>query len=89
MKNFFKKFKSYSFWISLSGAIVLLFNCFGRAFGFKIENRVVEDCIMAIAGFLVMLGIVTMDVDGQDEKEKREEDNNEEKDIDKMNKNTK
>lgn len=77
MKNFFKKFRSYSFWISLAGAVVLLVNCFGRAFGFKIENKVVEDCIMGIAGALVMLGIVTMDTgesDKSDDDKKDEDD---------------
>lgn len=72
MKNFFKKFRSYSFWISLSGALVLIFNCFGRIFGFKIENQVVEDVIMTIAGALVMLGIVIMDVDTKSEKNEEE-----------------
>lgn len=72
MKNFFKKFRSYSFWISLSGALVLIFNCFGGVFGFKIENQVVEDVIMTIAGALVMLGIVIMDVDTKSEKNEEE-----------------
>ena len=79
MKNFFKKFRSYSFWISLSGAFVLIFNCFGRIFGFKIENQVVEDVIMTIAGALVMLGIVIMDVDSKNEKDEEETTENEEK----------
>lgn len=76
MKNFFKKFKSYSFWISLAGAVVLIVNCFGRAFGFKIENRTVEDCIMGIAGALVMLGIVTMDIDNNNKKDDEKNDEN-------------
>lgn len=59
MKNFFQKFKDYGFWVSLAGAVVLLLNCFGKAFGFSVQNQVVEDCIMAIAGVLVVLGIVT------------------------------
>lgn len=58
MKNFFKKFSSYSFWVSFSGAILILLNAFGKAFGFSVENQVVEDCIMAIAGVLVVLGVV-------------------------------
>ena len=58
MKKFFKRFSKYSFWVSLSGAIVILLNAFGKAFGFSIDNKVVEDCIMAVAGVLVVLGVV-------------------------------
>ncbi len=59
LKNFFKKIKSYSFWVSLSGAIIVLLNAFGNAFGFEIENKIVEDCVMSIASVLVVLGIVS------------------------------
>lgn len=60
MKNFFKKMKTYSFWVSFSGALIILVNAFARAFCFKVENQVIEDCIMSIAGILVVLGVVTM-----------------------------
>ena len=78
MKNFFKKFGSYSFWISLSGAIILLVNALGRAFGFVIENKLVEDIILSIAGVLVVLGLVTMDVKPKDEENDKEDDENKE-----------
>ncbi len=58
MKNFFKNFKSYGFWVSLSGALVILANAIGRAFGFSIENQLIEDLVMAFAGVLVVLGVV-------------------------------
>ena len=60
MKNFFKKFQSYSFWVSLSGAVIVLLNALGRAFGFEIENQIVEDVIMSVAGVLMVLGVVSM-----------------------------
>lgn len=60
MKNFFNKMKTYSFWVSFSGALIILLNAFGRIFGFQIENQIVEDCIMSIAGILVVFGVVTM-----------------------------
>ena len=56
--------KSYSFWVSFSGALIILLNAFGRIFGWQIENQIVEDCIMSIAGILVVFGIVTMDNGG-------------------------
>lgn len=63
MKNFFNKMKTYSFWVSFSGALIILLNAFGRIFGFQIENQIVEDCVMSIAGILVVLGVVTMNGD--------------------------
>ncbi len=60
MKNFFKKIRSYSFWLGLSGALVLLINSLGNVFGFKIENQIVEDLVMSVAGVLAVLGIVVM-----------------------------
>lgn len=63
MKNFFKKMKSYSFWVALSSAVVVLLNALGRAFGFSIQNKIVEDVILAIASLLVVLGIVNMNAE--------------------------
>ena len=81
MKNFFKKIKSYSFWVSLSGAVIVLFNAFGNAFGFEIENKIVEDCIMSIASVLVVFGIVSMN--GKEKaKSDENQDNLEIKEID-------
>ena len=76
MKKFFKRFSKYSFWVSLSGAIVILLNAFGKAFNFSIENKVVEDCIMAIAGVLVVLGVVGGVAGKTDEDENVNEENN-------------
>ena len=59
MKKLFERMKSYSFWVSLSGALIIFINCLGRIFNFQIENEIVEDVIMSIAGLLVVLGFVT------------------------------
>lgn len=69
LKNFFNKMKTYSFWVSFSGALIIFFNALGRLFGFEIENQVVEDCVMSIAGILVVLGVVTMGDKTQDDDE--------------------
>ena len=58
MKKLFKKIKNYSFWVSLSASVILLITALGNAFGFKIEDKIVNDIIMSIAGVLVVLGIV-------------------------------
>lgn len=70
MKKLFKKIKSYSFWVSLSASIVLLLNAIGNAFGFKIEEKIVNDVVMSLAGVLVVLGVVSMNgaSDKKDEK---------------------
>lgn len=73
MKNFFKNIKHYSFWVSLSGAIIVLLNAFGNALGFKIDNKVVEDCVMSIASLLVVFGIVSMNKKDKKEDSKSEE----------------
>ena len=56
MKN---KFKSYSFWTALAAAIVVLVEALGSIFGFIPDGKLVSDIIMAIAGVLVVLGVVS------------------------------
>lgn len=52
--------KSYGFWTALSGAIVVLVNSIGRACGFFVEEEIISNIIMAVAGVLVVFGVVTM-----------------------------
>lgn len=69
MKNLLEKMKSYSFWISLTGALIIFINCLGNIFGFKIENAVIENVIMSFAGILVVFGVVTKDNNNENEEE--------------------
>ena len=55
-----KNFKSYGFWTALSGAVVVLINSVGKCFGFSVEEEIVTNIIMAIAGMLVVFGVVSM-----------------------------
>lgn len=81
--------KSYSFWTTLAGAIVVLVQVLGRIFNFSISNDLVHDLIMAIAGVLVALGIVTLpkvasetdDIENKESEEKADEEKTEEKEI--------
>ncbi len=91
MKNFFKRIKSYGFWLSLSSALVMLLTSLGKAFGFQVQNEVVEDCVMSIAGFLAVFGIVSLqnnkpnsgdDIDEIDDNEQGEDDGSEEQNED-------
>ena len=62
-----KKFKKYSFWVSLTSAIVILIQSIGKVFGFEIENDNIENLIMAICGVLVVLGVVIMPNNSKDD----------------------
>ena len=77
-----KKIKSYGFWVALSGAVVLVVNALGKVFGFAVEDELISDLIMSIAGFLVVLGIVTMPE--KDSQEDQEPEKDEQENIDKQ-----
>ena len=77
MKN---KIKSYTFWIGLSGAVVILVQSIGKLFGLNIEGSLIENVIMSICGVLVVLGIVTKpenttDTTPQDEQVEQNDEN--------------
>ena len=55
-----KNFKSYGFWTALSGAVVVLINSIGKCFGFAVEEEIITNIVMAIAGVLVLFGVVSM-----------------------------
>ena len=81
MKN---KIKSYGFWTALAGAVVVLVNALGQMFGFSVDNEIITNVIMAIAGVLVVLGVVTMPKgeDGNQQEEESEESDAESKETD-------
>lgn len=66
------KFKSYSFWTALSGAVVVLLQALGKCFGFSIESDIVTGIIMAIAGILVVFGVVSMPNDSAKQNKENE-----------------
>ena len=71
------KIKSYSFWTALSGAVVVLLQAIGDCFGFSIQSELVSGIIMAIAGVLVVFGVVSMpNKDGSTDKESEEQTKN-------------
>jgi uncharacterized membrane protein len=60
-----EKIKSYGFWTALAGAIVVLLSALGQIFGFSLDDQKVTALVMAIAGVLVVFGVVTMPKDEQ------------------------
>ena len=87
MKN---KIKSYGFWTALAGAVVVLVNALGQMFGFSVDNEIITNVIMAIAGLLVVLGVVTMPKgeDGNQQEGESEESDAESKETDAESKET-
>ena len=81
MKN---KIKSYGFWTALAGAVVVLVNALGQMFGFSVDNEIITNVIMSIAGVLVVLGVVTMPKgeDGNQQEEESKETDAESKETD-------
>lgn len=62
-----KKFKKYSFWTSLSGAIILFVDVLGKVFNFIPNDSLINDLIMSFAGILVVLGIVSAPTEEDDD----------------------
>ena len=80
MKN---KIKSYGLRTALAGAVVVLVNALGQMFGFSVDNEIITNVIMAIAGLLVVLGVVTMPKGDSNQQEgKSEETDAESKETD-------
>lgn len=52
------KIKTTGFWISLSGAIVLVLQTVGEIFGFTINSQIVSTLISSICSVLVVVGIL-------------------------------
>ena len=53
-----EKIKSYSFWVSLASAIVLILKVIGTKFGFTIDASLASDLITSICSVLVITGII-------------------------------
>ena len=64
MKN---KFKSYSFWMSVTGAVILVLNNLGKAFGFAVDSEIITQIVDSICGVLILFGIITMTKSGKEE----------------------
>lgn len=77
-----KKIKSFSFWTALAGALTILVEALGKCFGFTVEEGIVSEIVLAVAGVLVVLGVVCM----PSKEDKTEDDESETPSADKDNK---
>lgn len=80
-----KKIRSYGFWVALSGAVVMLVNALGKIFGFAVKDELVSGLIMAIAGVLVVFGVVVMPKNDKKEDEDKKEEQTDDKQDDNQN----
>lgn len=55
MKN---KFRSTGFWLSLTGAVLLVVQQLGLAYGFNVNSDLVNTIVSSVCGLLVMLGVL-------------------------------
>lgn len=55
-----EKFKSYSFWMSVTAAVILVINNIGKVFGFTVDNSAITNIIDSVCGVFVVFGILTM-----------------------------
>lgn len=69
MKN---KLKTTSFWLGLSGALVVLIGAISRLFGVNISSAIVEDIVLSICSILICLGFVNKKTDSGVEETKEE-----------------
>lgn len=63
-----KRIKTTSFWLELSGAIVIILETISSVFKLNLYSKEAESIILAVCSVLVMLGIITKK-DVSDEKE--------------------
>ena len=55
-----EKFKSYSFWMSVTASVILVLNNLGDVFGFAVESETVTKIVDSICGVLILFGIITI-----------------------------
>ncbi len=58
MKGFFKKINTYSFWVSLSSALLIIVQAVGRPLGYEVDTEVYMSVINSVLGAFVLVGIV-------------------------------
>jgi len=57
--NFSTQLKSYSFWLGISSALLLLVQAIGEPLGLEINEEAYMSIINAVLGVFVVLGIIS------------------------------
>lgn len=71
------KIKSYSFWVSLASAVILILKLLGNRFGFSVDETMVSDIFTALCSILVLLGIIVVPSYNQTTSSNQKNDNSE------------
>lgn len=58
--------KTYSFWISLVSAVLIIIRILGEYFGWFINEKLIMDIVTGICGVLVLLGILSSPTKGEE-----------------------
>ncbi len=58
--NLKTKVKSYSFWVSLASAVILILKLVGQKFGFAVDEGLISDLFTSLCAILVLLGIIVV-----------------------------
>lgn len=58
--NLKTKIKSYSFWVSLASAVILILKLIGQRFGFDVDEGLISDLFTSLCAILVILGIIVV-----------------------------
>lgn len=74
------RIKTYSFWVGLSGAVVVLIQAIGRLAGFVPKADIISNIVMAIAGVLVVFGVVSSPTEEEINEQKNEKTNKQDRD---------
>ena len=57
--NLKQKAKTYSFWISIISAVLIVVRILGEHFGWAINESLIMDIVTGVCGILVLLGILS------------------------------
>jgi len=57
-KGFFGKINTYSFWVSLSSALLIIVQAVGKPLGLEVDTEVYMSVINSVLGVFVLVGIV-------------------------------
>lgn len=58
--NLRTKVKSYSFWVSLASALILILKLVGQKFGFAVDEGLISDLFTSLCAILVIMGIIVV-----------------------------
>ena len=58
--NLVTKVKSYSFWVSLASALILILKLIGQRFGFSVDEGLISDLFTSLCAILVIMGIIVI-----------------------------